>query len=156
MIRFATLFLILGLSTSAWAIEPPTFVKLKDWRFPSFSKERGIAIETTAVFYNPNKRGRLKLREIALDVYAGETYLGTINQTEQKVKIRPKSAFEIPLRIDVQPKAGVFNNLFSLVTGQNLVLYIKGYVKITALFFRVKVKVDEAQEFSLISILNSK
>lgn len=123
----------------------PEFVKLKNTRLLKFNKEE-IQLESTAVFYNPNK-AKLKLREIYIDVYIDDTYLTTIDQTKVS-KIKKKRTFEIPLHIKVKPEnklaSLVSKALKALVTNQVKLRY-EGFVKVSAYGIPVKVRLKEIE-----------
>ena len=148
--RALAVALVLLAAWSVHAMEPPEFIKCADWSVRRV--DGALEVSTTAIFYNPNRRGRLKVRSIDLEVFAADRSLGTIDQLDRRIKVRPQQPFEIPLRITVRPDASrseVVRGLYAALTGQSMVFHVRGVVKVTALFVRLKVRVDESQEVRL-------
>ena len=148
--RALALVVVLMSAWSVQALEPPEFIKCADWSVRRV--DGALQVSTTAIFYNSNRRGRLKVRSIDLEVFAADRSLGTIDQLERRIKIRPQQPFEIPLRITVRPDASrsdIMRGLYAALTGQSMVFHVRGVVKVTALFVRLKVAVDESHEVRL-------
>lgn len=133
-------------SSSIAAPDSPEFVRTKNWKIEKIASGN-LVLSTVAVFYNPNK-AKAKLLDINLDVILGETKAGNVSQIEQKIKIEKESAFEIPLKIDIEPETsawGYVSGFVSALTLQDIDVEIKGKVKISVLGIPLKIKVDEKE-----------
>lgn len=148
------LSLLLISTQCTFAAEVPEFIKMKDWKMQRIGTEK-IVLTCKAVFYNPNN-AKVKLTDISLGVAIGETKVGKILQFEKKVKIKKQSAFEIPLRIEINPETnawGYIQGFLSAVTLQNFVLHVSGFLKVSVLGMPLKIRVDEKEELNLKKII---
>lgn len=126
----------------------PEYIRTKDWKIEKL-KSGNLVFTAKAVFYNPNK-AKTKLREVNLDVYVNDKYIGKVLQTE-KIKINGQSSFDIPLQMEFNLKdsgLGIIESLFTLITNKKFIVDMKGYIKMNVFFIPFKVKIDEKQEFS--------
>ena len=152
----STLSIILFLCASfmAQAAESPEFIKMKEWKIQRIGTEK-MVLTCKAVFFNPNN-AKVKLTDINLGVSIGDTKVGKILQFEKKVKIKKQSAFEIPLRIEINPETnawGFIQSFLSAVTLQNFVININGFLKVSVLGIPLKIRVDESDEMNLREII---
>lgn len=141
-------------STSVKAAESPEYIKMKEWKLERLGTEK-IVLTCKAVFFNPNN-AKVKLTDINLSVAIGDTKVGKIVQFEEKVKIKKQSAFEIPLRIEINPETNVWGYIqgfLSAVTLQNFVVNIDGFLKVSVLGIPLKIKVKESEQMNLKEII---
>jgi len=142
------LFFLSNINVFAGGPSAPEYVRTKDWKIEKL--ETGNLVFTAkAVFYNPNK-AKAKLREVNLDVYVNDKYIGKIIQTE-KIKINGKSSFDIPLRMEFNLKDSgldLLGSLITLVTNKKFIVDMKGFIKMNVFFIPFKVKIDEKEEFT--------
>lgn len=116
-----------------------------------------MVLSCKAVFYNPNK-AKAKLLGINFNVLLGDTKAGKINQIDQKVKIKKRQAFEIPLRIVIGPESNVWasiKGILSAVSMQDFVIHIRGSIQVRVLGIRLKIPVNESEELNLKELLIS-
>ncbi len=138
--------------------EEPYLVKTKDFHVSHFSLKQ-VELGITAVIYNPYK-AKVKLEEILIDVFIDDKKLGTILEAADVVKINKQSAFDLPLKINVNT-ASTLSKFFTqgaklLIPGKTIKVDYKGYVKVKALgFIPIKVKINQSELFTLKDIIGS-
>ncbi|MBK9328017.1 MAG: LEA type 2 family protein [Sphingobacteriales bacterium] len=138
--------------------EEPYLVKTKDFHVSHFSL-RQVELGITAVIYNPYK-AKVKLDEILIDVFIDDKKLGTILEAADVVKINKQSAFDLPLKINVNT-ASTLSKFFTqgarlLIPGKSIKVDYKGYVKVKALgFIPIKVKINQSELFTIKDIIGS-
>lgn len=138
------------------AVESPAYIKTKDWQMDQMSNGK-LVLTCKAVFYNPNK-AKAKLQDLAFNIWLGETKAGKINQVEKKIRIKKKSAFEIPLRIVIKPETnawGYIQGVLSALSLQDFLLHIRGYISVKILGVQFKIPIDETVELNLKTLLDS-
>lgn len=131
------------------AQKSPEYLRTKDWSIKALNEEN-LELRTTAVFYNPNKI-KIKLKNVDLDLFLNDQFIGKIVQSEA-IKIKGKSHFDIPLELAFNLKESnidILSSLVSLLSNQNFLLKMNGYIKANALCLPLKVKVEDTQEFSI-------
>lgn len=157
------LFALLNLSLfplllHAEQTEEPYLVKTKDFHVSHFSL-RQVELGITAVIYNPYK-AKVKLEEILIDVFIDDKKLGTILEAADVVKINKQSAFDLPLKINVNTTS-TLSKFFTqgaklLIPGKTIKVDYKGYVKVKALgFIPIKVKINQSELFTIKDIIGS-
>lgn len=153
--NFFILFLFfLATTQQAYAVENPEFIKMKEWKMEKIAAGK-MVLTCKAVFYNPNQ-AKAKLKGINLSVALGQTSAGKITQITKKVKVKKSSAFEIPLRIEIDPETnawGYISGILSALTLQDFVVNVKGYLKVTVLGIPIKIPVQESEQLNLKDIL---
>ncbi len=151
-----SLFFLLFAVGNIQAAESPEFIKTKDWKLQKIGTTK-MVLSCKAVFYNPNK-AKAKLLGINFNVLLGDTKAGKINQIDQKVKIKKRQAFEIPLRIVIDPESNVWasiKGILSAVSMQDFVIHIRGSIQVRVLGIRLKIPVNESEELNLKELLIS-
>lgn len=142
-------------SKDAAAISAPEYRGMKNWGIEKVGLQE-LVIRNTVVMYNPNKIGCVHLKKIFFDVYLDNNKLGTITQADGDVAIKKKSEFHIPLRITIQLKGDLLNqlsSLYGLLTSKVRISYT-GYVKIRAfLFFGYKAEIKDGMDVRLKDII---
>lgn len=143
------LFVFILLSINIFA-EPsaPEYIRTKDWKIEKL-ETGNLVLTAKAVFYNPNK-SKAKLRDVNLDVYVNDKYIGKVLQT-YKIKIKGKSSFDIPLRMEFNLKDSgldLLGSLLTLVTNKKFLVDMKGFIKMSVFYIPFKVKVNEQEEFT--------
>lgn len=144
-----------GGPSPALAAEMPEFIKIKDWKLQRFGTSK-MVLTCKAVFYNPNK-AKAKILGIDLNVFFGDTRAGKVNQIEKKVKIKKNQAFEIPLRIVIDPETstwGYVSGFLSAVSMQDFVVNIRGYLQLRILGVKLKIPLDESEDLNLKRLLS--
>ncbi len=141
--------------TQIFAISPPVYKRMEGWKFEKIANGE-LSITNNIVMFNPNKIGCVKLKEIYFDVYIEDAKLGTITQATDKVVIKKKAEFIIPLRYTIRPQGSLFDNfksLYGFLTKKIKITY-DGRVKIVALLiFPYKANVKDYYEVGLKDIL---
>lgn len=141
---------LISLFTAVFAVESPEFIRTKNWEIEEV-KSGSLVLNTTAVFYNPNK-AKAKLKEVDIAIFMGETKIGKVRKSDKKVKIRKKSAFDIPMRIELQPETnawGYLSGLMSAITLQDATVTLRGKIRIRVLGLPVGLKLDETEDINL-------
>lgn len=125
----------------------PEYLRTKNWKIEKVS---GTILELTAevVFYNPNKV-KAKLRDLDLDIFLNEKFLGKVIQ-DNMVKIPGKSSFDIPIRFkfDLSKSELGLSSLLGLLSNNKFIVDMKGFLKANVFALPFKIKLDERQEFS--------
>jgi LEA14-like dessication related protein len=149
------LFLFFINSTTVFASpKSPEFVRTKEWKI-SRLPSGNIVLTTKAVFYNPNK-AKAKLKDITLNVFANDDFIGTVNQIE-KIKIHGNSSFDIPLRLEFNlkdSKIDLFGSLLNLMSNNKFIVDIIGDIKMNIFCIPFKVRIAEQEEFSIKDFIN--
>lgn len=156
-IEIKNIFILIFLTSSLTLFAGPSapeYVRTKDWKIEKL--ESGNMVFTAkAVFYNPNK-SKAKLRDVNLDVYVNDKYIGKVLQTK-KININGKSSFDIPLRMEFNIKdsgLGILESLLTLVTNKKFIVDMKGFIKMNVFFIPFKVNIDEREEFTTSDFLD--
>lgn len=136
------------ISTSAnAALSAPEYLRTKNWKI---EKVNGTTLELTAdvVFYNPNKI-KAKLKDLDLDIFLNEKFVGKVIQTDI-VNIPGKSSFDIPIRFKFDLKESNINisNVLGLLLNNKFIVDIKGFLKAKVFLMPFKINLNERQEFS--------
>ena len=155
LLRFGFTLIIILSSLSLWAApEAPEFVRTKNWEIEKLTSGH-IIMTTTAVLFNPNN-AKARLKDVDIDIWLGETKTGKVVQAKKRIKIRKRSAFEIPLRIDLEPETsgwGYISGLLAAATFQDSVIKLKGRIKIKVLGLPVSLRIDEEEDINLRDLL---
>lgn len=146
---FLNLFLIVFISASA-AVQDPEFIKIKDWKIEKVALGK-LVLTCKAVFYNPNN-AKAKLDDMQFNVAIGETKVGKITQVDGKVKIKKQQAFEIPLKLDIDPESNAWNFLngvWNTLTFKDFTIHIEGFLKVKVIGIPIKIPVKEKEVLNL-------
>lgn len=150
------LVMSIGFLQPVFAVDNPEYIKMKDWKIEKLGAGK-MVLSCKAVFYNPNK-AKAKLKGINLGISIGDTNAGKVTQISKKVKIKKRSAFEIPLRIEINPETnawGYLSGILSALSLQDFVVNVKGYLKVSVLNIPIKIPVNESEQLNLKEILIS-
>jgi LEA14-like dessication related protein len=158
MKSFVLIFSLVASMIARAQEDDPYLVKTKDFHVNHFSLKQ-IDLGITSVIYNPYKV-KVSLDEILIDVFINGKKLGTITEAAEIVKIRKKSAFDLPLNINVKTSSTVktfFTEGAKLVlSGKKIGVDFRGHVKLKAIgFVPIKVKIDQTEYFTMKDILKS-
>lgn len=143
-----SLILALFFSVSTFAAaSAPEYLRTKNWAVEKISGTT-LIITADVVFYNPNKV-KAKLRDLDLDVFLNDSFVGKVLQTNM-VKIPGKRSFDIPIRFKFDLKETNLNisNVFALLMNNKFIIDIKGFLKANVFALPFKIKINERQEFS--------
>lgn len=140
--RISPLLLVLLISCNS-EYEDVELTEIRDLRVTGV-KNATLNIKGNAVLYNPNKRG-VRLLEAEINVYHRDKLVATINPSE-KVKIKARSDFEIPVDIGVKLKgSGLLNNVLDLLGKRAITLEFRGYIKVRSWLIPGKIEVHQEQ-----------
>ncbi|MCO5230845.1 MAG: hypothetical protein M9958_06780 [Chitinophagales bacterium] len=153
-LRYISVLLVISLLFSSYAEAPstePYFVKMKGFKVVTFNAKR-IELSSIAVFFNTYNH-KAKLKEVNIDVYLENKYLGKVNNLED-VSIPKSSAFDIPLILNLDPPGpAITNSLWQgtkLLTGQKVKIRYEGYIKLKVLaFVPITVKIKDEMSYSI-------
>ena len=148
-----SLFLLINLVAAA-AVQDPEFIKMKDWKIEKVALGK-LVLTCKAVFYNPNK-ANAKLEDLQFNVAFGETRVGKITQVDGKVKIKKQAAFEIPLKLDIEPESNAWsylNGIWNTLTLHDFTIHVEGFIKVKVLGIPIKIPVKEKEVLNLKNIL---
>lgn len=141
-------FLIISSITTFAQAKSPEFVRTKDWKIHKL-ESGNMVLSAKAVFFNPNK-AKAKLRNVDLDIFTNNKYIGKVLQTN-KIKIKGKSSFDIPLKMEFNIKDSgldIIGSLLTLISNKKFLIDMKGIIKMNVFCLPFKIKIDEKQEFS--------
>lgn len=145
------LFFILNASA---VVQDPQFVKMKDWKIEKVGFGK-LELTCKAVFFNPNK-AKAKLDDLQFNVAIGETRVGKITQVDGKVKIKKQQAFEIPLKLDIEPESNAWefvNGIWNTLTLHDFTIQIEGFLKVKVVGIPIKIPVKEKEVLNLKNVL---
>ncbi|MCO5234190.1 MAG: hypothetical protein LC105_09165 [Chitinophagales bacterium] len=124
---------------------------MKGFKILTFNANR-IELSSTAVFFNTYKY-KAKLKEIDIDVYLEDKYLGKVNNFED-IAIPKLSAFDIPLILNLNPPGPAIRNSLwqgtKLLTGQKVKIKYEGHIKLKVLgFVPIVIKVKDEMLYKI-------
>ncbi len=102
-------------------------------------------LKAKAILYNPNNI-RIKLRNMAIDVYVNGKKSGRIDQ-ELKMMIPAEAEFIVPLEVKLNMKElGLLDTIFGMIGGKKLKVEYKGSISVTYKGLPIRVPVNHQSE----------
>jgi len=142
-----TLTFILLTASKCTDIKDPEYKGTKDWKI-SKASEGYLQVNTTIVFYNPNRVG-IKLTDVSADIMLSDKKVGDVHQVEV-VKIKKESTFEIPISVTVKladTGGSLLDNAWKFLTNKNVIIQYQGFIQLKK--FGIPIKVNMNDQYSL-------
>lgn len=144
------LLLLVFTSTMLVSCGPPKALEYRD--FKNFTIEKfgftNSTVKMDLVYFNPNNYG-LQLKNINLDIYINDVYLGHTSQ-EYQVTIPKKEEFSIPIQLAVDMR-NLFKNSLNVMMKKEVMVKLTGSIKVgkANVFISFPVRYQEMETFTL-------